>query len=61
MMAYCKVCRCSHAAWARYNDGAICGRCGTRLRNHQIVPLNASLHPDEAYRRTPYTVVRRIS
>ena len=40
MSAYCKNCQRSHAAWARLNDGHICGLCGTRERDPQVTPIN---------------------
>ena len=40
MTLYCKTCRRTHGAWTRLNDGMICGRCGTRERNPQIVPID---------------------
>lgn len=39
MMLYCKNCHHTHAAWTQLNDGLICGRCGARERNPQIIPL----------------------
>ena len=53
MMQYCKTCRCTHGAWTRLNDGLICGRCGTRERNPQIVPIDKYMDRD---RRT----IRRL-
>lgn len=41
MTAYCKTCRCEHAAWNRLNDGYICGLCGTRVRDLYVQPFNA--------------------
>ncbi len=41
MKCYCKSCRRSHAAWNRLNDGYICGHCGTRERDPQVMPVNA--------------------
>ena len=39
MRIYCKTCRRTHEAWTKLNDGLICGRCGNREHNPQIVPL----------------------
>lgn len=44
MSGYCKHCHRDHSAWARFNDGAICGLCGARSRDLRVVPVDTMIH-----------------
>lgn len=44
MTGYCKHCHRDHSAWARFNDGAICGLCGARSRDLRVVPVDTIVH-----------------
>ena len=45
MKMYCRSCHRTHEAWTRLNDGFICGCCGSRERNPQILPVNREQEP----------------
>lgn len=37
MQIYCKNCRQTHPVWNRLNDHLICGRCGCRVRESELL------------------------
>ena len=62
MTVYCTTCHCSHPAWTRMSDGKIvCGKCGTRQRQQNIIPLNAHLIPRSKTRKeTPDSLLHIV-
>lgn len=60
MIAYCKTCHSTHAAWNRLNDGAICGLCGTRERDSRVVPPHAQVETNPEHLNRTSHLAKRI-
>lgn len=43
MQIYCKSCRQTHPVWNRLKDYLICGHCGSRVREAELLVTSPTL------------------